>query len=41
MAEANAVDLDEKYAKKVRNGTIDLEEIHAHGTEEEVKSMKN
>ena len=40
MAEANAVDLDEKYAKKVRNGTIDLEEIHAHGTEEEVKKYE-
>ena len=40
MAEANAVDLDEKYAKKVRNGTIDLEEIRAHGTEEEVKKYE-
>lgn len=40
MAEANAIGLDEKYAKKVRNGTIDLEEIRAHGTEEEVKKYE-
>lgn len=40
MREANAVGLDEKYAKKVRNGTIDIEEIRAKGTEEEVKKYE-
>ena len=37
MKEANAVGLDEKYAKKVRNGTIDIEAIRAEGTENDTK----
>ncbi len=40
MKEANAVGLDEKYAKKVRNGTIDIETIRAEGTEEDVKKYE-
>lgn len=40
MAEANAVGLDEQYAKKVRNGTIDIEAIRAEGTEEEIKQYE-
>ena len=40
MKEANAVGLDEKYAKKVRNGTIDIETIRAEGSEEDVKQYE-
>lgn len=40
MGKANSVGLDEKYASKVRNGTIDIEEIRAHGTEDEVKKYE-
>ena len=40
MKEANAVGLDEKYARKVRNGTINIEEIRAKGTEEDVKKYE-
>lgn len=36
MKEANAVGLDERYAKKVRNGTIDIETIRAEGSKEDV-----
>ena len=41
MQEANAVGLDEKYAKKVRNGTIDIETIRAEGSEEDVKKYQD
>lgn len=40
MAQADSVGLDEKYAKKVRNGTIDIEAIRAEGTEEEIKQYE-
>lgn len=40
MKEANAVGLDENYAKKIRNGTIDIETIRAEGSEEEVKKYE-
>lgn len=40
MAEADSVGLDEKYASKVRNGTVDLETIRAEGTEEDVKKYE-
>ncbi len=40
MRKANAVGLDEKYAKKVRNGTINIEEIYAKGSEDDVKKYE-
>lgn len=40
MAQADSVGLDEKYASKVRNGTIDIESIRAEGTEEEIKKYE-
>lgn len=40
MAQADSIGLDEKYASKVRNGTIDIESIRAEGTEEEIKQYE-
>ena len=40
MAQANAVGLDEHYARKVRNGTIDIEMIRAEGSEDDVKKYR-
>lgn len=40
MREANAIGLDEKYARKVRNGTINIEEIYAKGSEDDVKKYE-
>lgn len=40
MSKANAVGLDEKYAKKIRNGTIDIEAIRAEGTEAEIQKYE-
>lgn len=40
MAQANAVGLDEHYARKVRNGTIDIEMIRAEGSEDDIKKYR-
>ncbi len=37
MKEANALGLDEKYAKKIRNGTLDIETIRAQGSPDDMK----
>lgn len=40
MAQADAAGLDWMYASRVRNGTVDIEEIRAKGTEDEIKKYE-